>query len=204
MTYKANIPQDLPPPSVIVDQIRENFSTFASVFDNNHQALNLNNQGKHTNVILQVGTTGSPPVDDNSNRLYTFGVQSNSSFSRQLFLKIPKFLPNDQPNDPIQLTFNSVNTAGPLYQSFLIGGFLVFIGTANQPINPNTIVPITINLTPVPKDILCIIANVNGSGIGFQGTVSAKAVGNSQIVITPGQPNSGATQPYTWLAICGQ
>ena len=38
----------------------------------------------------------------------------------------------------MQLTFNSVNTAGPIYQRFLPGGYIVFIGSITQPPGPAT------------------------------------------------------------------
>lgn len=54
MTYNPDIPTDLPPGNIAVNQIRTNFSQYSSIFDNDHVAINANNQGKHTNVIFEV------------------------------------------------------------------------------------------------------------------------------------------------------
>ena len=78
MTYNPSIPQNFPPPTVIVDQIRTNFSQYATVFDNNHAALNDSNQGKHTNVILQQQMS-NPVVNGSFDALYGKSITSNSS-----------------------------------------------------------------------------------------------------------------------------
>lgn len=197
MTYDPTIPNDLPPPNVIVDQIRTNFSQYAAVFDNNHVALNSTNQGKHSNVILQ-RQISDPVIEGDYDSLYSKSVTSNSSTSEELFVRIPQFLPNQQPNDPIQLTFNSVNTAGPQYQSFMAGGNVVFFGQTN-------VVPITITLSPAPTSILCVIANSNSFttvGTPIPIDVGVQVLTNTQFRIT--SVAASGVYLFTWFAICKQ
>lgn len=154
MTYNPDIPQDLPSPSIAVDAIRANFSSYANVFDNNHSALNSSTQGKHTNVILQ-DQSSHPEVDSGFDSLYGKSVVSNSSTNSQIFARLPKFLPNNVPNNPLQLTFNTVSTSS-IFQSFLPGGYLLFFGTIPSQMTPINAV---INLSPAPSVILCVIPN---------------------------------------------
>jgi len=189
MTYSPEIPQDLPSPSVGVDFIRTNFSQYAQVFDNNHVAINANNQGKHSNVILQE-QIADPVVDGSFDSLFIKSVTSNSSTSQQLFSRIPQFLTLDKPNNPVQLTFNTVSTAGPTqYQSFLPGGYLLFFGQATQIAQPNPpVIPIVVTLTPAPSEILCVIANstnVIGTGGVWGQPISVNVLSNSQFQINP-------------------
>ncbi len=197
MTYDPSIPTDLPPPNVAVDKIRTNFSQYASVFDNNHVALNANNQGQHSNVLLQ-GQSSDPTVSGNFDSLYSKSITTNSSTSQELFLRIPKFLP-DKNNTPMQLTFNSVNTAGPVYQSFMAGGYIVYFGETN-----NIAVPIT--LSPKPLKILCVIANGNkfttvGTPVPYDAQVVVNA-NNFQFTIT--SLNASGVYRFSWFAIGSQ
>lgn len=125
--YEPNIPQDLPPGTVIVDQIRANFSQYALVFANNHSPLNDSNQGKHTNVLLQQQFT-NPIVDGSFVSLFSAPINYFSNVTQELLVAIPQFLPPEFPNNPMQLTYNSVNTAGPQYQSFIAGGYVLYWG----------------------------------------------------------------------------
>ena len=153
MTYDPNQPENLPPPKTGISSVKDNFNIYDSVFDNNHEVLNSSNQGKHTNVIIQ--QQGSDPtVEGSFDTLYSKSVTSNSSTSQELFARIPQFLTVDKPNIPTQMTFNSVNTAGPVYQSFMAGEYIVYFGQTT-----NIAVPIT--LSPAPSEILCVIANSN-------------------------------------------
>ncbi len=153
MTFLPDIPTDLPPPNVAVNQIRTNFSQYATVFDNNHVALNANYQGKHSNVILQ-RQVSDPEVGGDFDSLYSKSVTATASTSEQLFVKIPKFLPNEIPNNPTQLTFNVVGLV-PQYQSFLPGGYVIYWDTIPSANTVNT----TVTLLPTPSEILCVIPN---------------------------------------------
>lgn len=205
MTYDPTIPTDLPPPSIAVDKIRTNFSQYASVFDNNHVALNANGQGKHSNVILQ--QQGSDPiVEGGFNSLYGKSVTSSSSTSNEVFVKIPQFLPDPLLQIPMQLTFNTVNNAGPIYQSFLANGYLVFIGSVTQPPGPAT--PQVVTLPIATSGIVCVIANphnVIGNTQFFGASVSVEVISNTEISINPRQTNlTGVNYTYTWVAIAKQ
>jgi hypothetical protein len=188
MTYDPNQPENLPPPKSGISSVKDNFNVYDSVFDNNHEVLNSSNQGKHTNVIIQ--QQGSDPtVEGSFDTLYGKSVTSNSSTSQELFARIPQFLPVDKPNIPTQMTFNSVNTAGPVYQSFMAGEYIVYFGQTT-----NIAVPIT--LSPAPSEILCVIANSNSfTNIGTPVPNDVGVVVNAnnfQFTIT----SLSATNPY--------
>lgn len=202
-SYNPNQPQNLPPPAIGVQAIQENFSTYSTVFDNNHLALNLGNQGKHTNVILQEQST-DPSVDGSFSALYGKSVVAASATFQGLFAKIPQFLTDDKPNNPMQLTFNVVNTTGaPFYQSFLPGGYLLYFGS----IASANIVNTQITLVPTPSKILCVIPNpTKVAGVGLlpsRPVQIAVTVNNaSQFTINSSFPTG--TGIIRWLAICKQ
>lgn len=168
--YDPLQPTNLPPPNIGIQSVRANFSTYADGFDNNHVALNLNNQGKHTNVIMQ-GQVGDPSVPDGFGTLYSKSVVSASSTSQELFSRIPLFPPIDKNNKPIQLTYNSVNTTGsPFYQSFLPDGYVVYFGTIANATNIGTAT--TITLVPAVSRIVCVIP-VPTKFVPISGLISA-------------------------------
>ncbi len=209
MSYNPAIPDDFPPPNVAVDSIRTNFSQYSTIFDNNHSPLNASTQGKHTNVILQ--QQGSDPeIEGDYDSLYGKSVITTSSTSDEVFVKIPQFLPNDTPNDPVQLTFNSVNTTGiPVYQSFLPGGYIIYFGSI--PSGPlNTPVTAQITLSPIPSKILCVIPNPTTSTLsGFSTSAPQKMSvtidNNFQFTVFANAPGVGFfTGIINWLAIAKQ
>ncbi len=197
MTYNPNIPTDLPPPNVAVDFIRTNFSQYQTIFSKNHTAINNSNQGKHEAIIYE-NQANDPGVTNDYDAVYSKSVVSSSGTSSQLFLQIPQFLPNSVPNLPQQLTFNTVNKAGPQFQSFLPGGYTVHFGQVSS-------VPVTITLTPTTGGIASVIVNPNnfttaGTPIPFD--AFAIVLGPSSFSIN----SSLATGIYTftWIAICVQ
>lgn len=195
MTYDPKITQNLPAPAIIVDQIRTNFSQYANVFDNNHIALNANNQGEHTNVIMQQ-QANDPEIDGDYADIFAKVVSAAFGDSLQIFAKIPQFLPNNLPNISEQLTFNTVNTVGPQYQSFIAGGYIVYFGSTTN-------IATTITLSPAPTRIVCVIANSNSLNIltNNPNDVGVVVLNNFQFNITSSAPN-----PYifTWVAIAKQ
>ncbi len=194
MTYDPNIPQDLPPPNIIVDQIRTNFSQYADVFDNNHVALNSSNQGEHTDVILQRQAT-NPEIDGDYADIFSRIVTAFFGPSQQTFAIVPKFLPNI-PNNPQQLTFNTVNTIGPQYQSFLAAGYIVYFGTTTD-------INTTISLSPAPTSIECVIANANSLNFSNDpNDVGVVVLNNFQFNIT--SSGSGIPHAFSWVAIAKQ
>jgi len=94
-----------------------------------------------------------PGVTQDLDILYNKNADSVAGAQPQLFVQIPKFLPtnNDTTNADnigMQLTYNQVNIAGPQYQSFLIGGYLIYIGSS--------LTGVTVTLTPTPAEILMV------------------------------------------------
>lgn len=203
MTFLPNQPENLPPPDVGIDSIRNNFSSYATIFANNHVALNANNQGKHTHVILQ--QQGNDPIVEGSfATLYGKSTITASGTNQELFSRIPQFLPVDKPNLPTQLTFNTVNTTGiPYHQSFLPGGYVLFFGTIPSAV----IVNFPVVLVPNTSKILCVIPNpTKFAAVGITPTrpvpVSVTIDGPSQFTINSSFPTG--TGDITWIAIAKQ
>lgn len=204
MTYDPNIPQDLPPPATIVPQIRTNFSEYQSVFSNNHAALNSSNQGKHTNVIFQE-QIDDPVINGDFANLFSKQITTLSGNKLEVFGMIPQFLPNDVPNTPMQLTFESVNTTAT-FQTFLSGGYLLWFDTIPSANNISTI----ITLSPAPSEILCVIPNPTKiAGIGVTPSrpiqISVTILNNFQFRIDAsfiGTPPG--TGDINWIAIAKQ
>lgn len=203
MTYSFIKPDGGPSPKVDVVQIRTNFSQFATIFNGNHTALNNTNQGDHENVIL-TKQTADPGVTQDLDVLYCKDATSQAGTQPQLFIQIPKFLPNQfdttqAENTPMQLTYNSVNTAGPVYQSFLPGGYLLFFGSTSN-------IAVNITLSPAPTKILIAIATPNtmttaGTPIPFN--VSTTILTNSTFKINSTLNGSGPVIAYSfgWMAV---
>jgi hypothetical protein len=170
MTYLPNIPQGDNSPKNQAPLIQTDFSKFASVFSTtigsnkyNHSPVNTMNQGDHETIMLQDQVTTDPTINDNFACLYAKDASSKVGTQPQLFLRIPKYLPNqfvtkNAPNTPMQLTYNQVNTTGPIYQSFLAGGYLLFWGTTTIT-SPNVSKQITLPLATT--QILIAIAYPN-------------------------------------------
>lgn len=195
MTYDPNITQDLPSPAAIVDQIRTNFSEYADAFDNNHAAINSSNQGKHTVVSLQ-RQASNPVIDGDYADVFSKVVNAFFGMSQQIFATVPQFLPNELPNDPMQLTFNTVDNVGPQYQTFIAGGYIVYIG---QSLN----IAATITLSPAPTEIVCVIANSNSLNFSNNpNDVGVVVLNNFQFNIT----SAGSAIPhfFTWVCIAKQ
>lgn len=167
MTYNPEIPLVTSSPKDSASPIQVNFSQISSIFSStvggvtyNHIPFNNQSQGKHAAVLFQ-NQTNAPGVTQDLVALYSNSVTSNISTEPQLFVQIPKFLPTDEDttpalNTPMQLTYNKVNIAGPIYQSFLSGGYIVYFGNVSTLLSPYTI-----TLSPVPTKILCAIAMPN-------------------------------------------
>src|SRR6186713_2669478 len=132
MTFSPTTPQSQPSPAATQAQIQTNFAEYARIFALNHSAVNTSNQGDHEGVILTRQTV-DPGVTEDLEAVYCKDATSKAGTQPQLFAKIKKFLPNSKdtqnaPNIPMQLTYNAVNVAGPQYQSFLPGGYLLYFG----------------------------------------------------------------------------
>jgi hypothetical protein len=202
MTYDPTQPKDLPPPATGVQSVKANFSQYATAFGNNHVPMNATYEGKHTNVILQ--QQGSDPINEGGfDSLYIKPIVSNLIPSEELFVRIPQFLPIDKPNIPMQLTFNIVNVAGPQYQSFLAGGYIIYWGTIPSAGVVNT----TITLVPAPSKIVCVIPNpTKFAGIGANPArpVQVAVTVNTASTFTINSTFPGGTGIIVWLAIAQQ
>lgn len=202
MTYSPLKPDGGPSPNIDVAQIQVNFSQFSTIFQRNHTALNNANQGDHEAVIFEEQSV-DPVVDDEFVSLYAKEVVGFALTQPQIFARIQEFLPtdNDQmaaPNDPMQMTFYNVNTAGPIYQSFVMGGYLVFFGQTTD-------VTANIVLSPGTTSIVCAIAASHtmtsvGTPIPYRVSTNVLSHNTFKINIFP------TTMPYlvSWMVIAIQ
>lgn len=191
MTYSPNIPQGNSSPANQVTGMQTNFSTFASVFDNNHVALNLANQGDHIGMILQ-NQSSDPAVGESNIVLYAKNATSKAGTQPQLFIKVPQFLPNIK-SLPMQLTYNTVNTTGPVYQSFLPGGYIFYFGNSSLATSPTLI-----TLSPQPTKILMALAETNSvlGGLGGGIPISTRVVNNFTFNVY-----ASSACNFSWMAI---
>ena len=201
MTYDPTAPNAQDSPRDQTTQVRTNFSQFATIFAKiiagvkyNHTALNNIKQGDHESVLFKKQTTDRG-VTDTLDVVYCKDASSNLGTQPQLFLQIPKFLPNindttNAQNTPMQLTYNSVNMAGPVYQSFLVGGYLIYFGTVNA--------TGVITLAPAGTKILMAIATPNQLTSNIPSLVSTQILNNSQFQIFS---NAVGLFSFTWIAV---
>jgi hypothetical protein len=188
MSYSITKPDAGPSPAIDASQIQTNFSTYATVFSANHTAINSNNQGDHENVIL-TNQSVDPAITENNISLYCQNATSNLGTQPQLFAKTTKRIPNNPNKFPMQMTYNTVNTVGPVYQSFLPGGYLLYWGmTSNTAVN--------ITLSPAPTRIVTALAFSNTYNTSLR--VATKIISSSSFQI-----NSTLTGVYSisWMAI---
>lgn len=212
MPYDRNAPNGQESPAAQTAQVRTNFSEFQNVFDNNHTALNNIKQGDHEAIIFKKQTVDLG-VTNTLDVLFCKDATSHLGTQPQLFLQIPKFLPKlpdttDAPNTPMQLTYNTVNTAGPVYQSFLAGGYLIYFGTDSGNYVLNTNIADTIILSPAPTRILMAIAipnNMTTVGTPIPNLVSTEinTITNDRFIIHSNFLGNTAGNPYsfTWIAV---
>jgi len=206
MTYDPTKPVGEISPKDQVVQVETNFEQFATIFNVNHTAFNDPNQGDHETILFEI-QTDDPVITKKLDALYAKNATSKIDTQPQLFLRIPVFLPTNKPsnpdspgNPPMQLTYNEVNTAGPIYQSFLPGGYLLYFGSTN-----NIAVPVI--LSPAPTQILAVIVNPNNlttsDGIPFDVSTSPVPSFTDRFMINSTLNGSGPVVSYTfnWMAI---
>jgi hypothetical protein len=205
MTFSITKPDSGPSPQIDVDQIRDNFSEFSTKFSVNHTGLDTRNPGNHKQVIFEEKSL-IPEVTGTYSTIYAKSVTNNAGTSPQLFCRLPVFLPTEDDtrgsgNDPMQLTYNTVNTAGPQYQSFLAGGFVVYSGQTTD-------ITIPIVLSPAPTSIVVAIASAHNmttsSVVPYD--VWVTPISSSSFKIESKLNGTGPVQPYlfTWIAIGAQ
>lgn len=199
MTYSL-IPVPSSNPAADAPLIQGNFLAYGNAFAIDHSALNNADQGDHNKVTL-LQTTNNFAAAPNTSVLFAKNATSAVNTTIQVFSRIPKFLPTAQDtteatNTPIQLTYDQVNTVGPIYQSFLAGGYLIYCGS----VLINGAGQATITLSPIPTKILTVLCNstVNGPD-GQPAVVSASITQPSTILIITNTLSAGTT--YLWTAI---
>ena len=193
MSYVPTKPDSGPSPDKDTTTIQTNFAQFASIFTPNHIALNAKHQGEHALVVFQSLAT-DPGVNQNLVSLYGKVAAQSIADQPQLFFRIQHFLGKNKPNAPMQLTYNSVNTSGPIYQTFLPGGYVLYFGFTSASL------PTQITLTPVPTTLLDAWAAVNtyGGGNTVPYTASTVITSNSQFLI---RSNASGAYRISWMAI---
>ncbi len=166
MVYVKSKPDSAESPQLDAPTIQGNFSTYATVFANNHTAMNIPAQGDHEKIIFERQTV-DPGISSNIDILYNRNATSNVGTQPQLFVRIPQFLPKtpdwtQNENTRMQLTYNTVNLAGPQYQSFLpgtidanaptlTGAYIIYMGQI--PYSS----PATVILSPIPTLIRAVL-----------------------------------------------
>ena len=201
MTYNPDIPNTIDSPASQQAAIQTNFAQFAAIYSTlsggviyNHMPINGSQEGKHAAVLMN-SQASDPAVTNNYAALYAKNVVSNAGAALQLFARIQDFLPNgkDQ-NHPMQLTFDTVNTAGPQYQTFLAGGYVLYMGTSL----PN----VTITLVPAPVTLCCVQATSNRMTIA--GTLVPILSGTQILTASTFQiksSNDPGGTTFAWFAI---
>jgi hypothetical protein len=208
MTYTPTKPDQGPSPYLDAPKIQANFSVFNTAFSANHVSMNTFKQGDHLGVIIQK-QANFPGLVKDSVVLFARDTTSKIDTQPQLYIKIPQFLPNKVQNRAMQLTYNKVNIAGPQYQTFMIGGYLVYMGTETGNTAPNTIISTQITLVPAPTTILMAIATANtfntkSSGLGPEPfDMFTKIDNNAQFTVSSSANGSRLSIAYsfTWIAI---
>lgn len=212
MSYTRDKPDSGPSPALDAPTILTNFSQFGTLFNANHTALNNSNQGDHEKVIMEM-QSADPGVNQTLGILYALNATATTGGTQpQLFLQIPKFLPTSlDPVSPeqaanvgMQLTFSQVNTGGPIFQSFLPGGYLLYIGSITQ---ASGALPFTVTVTPSCTKLLMAIAAptaIIATPSGNQAIdVETVITGANTFVISSafrGQPTP-ASWKFNWIAI---
>jgi len=205
MTYDPQIPLASSNPKDSASPIQVNFSQFAAIFSKlvggvyyNHMPMNDPSEGKHASVILQ-NQTLDPGVTEDLAVLYSKTVTQTGTPQPQLHVQIPTFLPTPDdrtiaPNEPMLLTYSSVDVAGPIFYSFLPGGYLIAFGIVT-----GAAITSTINMPVATTKILTVIVNPNT----VEGGAGSSPVKISADIKTATQfvAYSPAAFDFTWVAI---
>ena len=209
MSYILKKPDAGPSPALDASIIQGNFAAFATVFATNHIALNNVFQGDHSFVYIN-NRTNDPGVTGNFTVLYAKDTLSNAGTEPQLYAQIPTFLPTDRDSTKAEnlgmlLTYNTVDTAGPQYQSFLPGGYFIIFGTQTGMTVPGVKISDQVILTVKPTKLLAVFPSpytlTTSSPKGFN--VSAVIDGTDRFTIYSTGNGTSLAIPYSigWLAI---
>lgn len=146
MTYDVNIPSEEQSPSVSQPGIKINYFEYDRIFKLNHMEMNNDNEGNHSFVIFKNQSSDPsviPPVGT------LFGkIGSGVANSANVFFKTSKFLPN-QENTAELLTFNVAANIIDQYQSFMMGGYIVYFGIGLTPLAGSNTITFAFGAIPV-------------------------------------------------------
>lgn len=196
MSYNPNIPQSTSKRAISQRQILINFQSIYASFDNNHSALGLGTQGKHTVLVLRA--QGSDPT--------------TSATQTALYQKLVGGIPNwfYRPNSngtPIQMSYPSiqtgVNPSNNMYYaqqySFCAGPFVVYIGKI---INPNNNQSVVLNPNTTLRYVGLTVANYQGNSANFVPiAIPTGTSGNSFNITFNAAKPLGTTLDVYYLAI---
>lgn len=160
MTWYPNIPTASQSPAGSQPFILANDQKWPVVFAENHVAMNSNNQGDHEEVIFRK-LSADQEVTGDWGTFYCKESASATGAKNQLFYRTRQFVPN-QTNLPQQITFTQVNNSGANQQTFLMGGFLIYMGSFSLMSGGGgspTVQDITVS--PNPTSIKMALANFN-------------------------------------------
>ena len=149
--YNPNAPQNNPP---LIEQpkIKTNFSVFSDAILNNHEPMNDPNQGNHKNVIMKVQAS-IPPVIQNVGTLFCKSVANGIGTTNQIFYSnFPIIDGNINPKNVNQLTYNQIIYSGSQQQTFIFGGYVIFIGKIAVVASSS----ITVTLSPTISSIISV------------------------------------------------
>ncbi len=208
MVYTFKKPDGGPSPLLDAPNIQGNFSTYGTVFGNNHIAMNGNNQGDHTTIIFET-QTADPGVSSNIDNLYSKDVVMRIGTQPEVFLQIPMFLPKTPDwtqnlNRGMQLTYSTVDLIGPQYQSFLFGGYIIFFGIVTGNTSTSVTVSSVVTLTNPPTNLLDVIVQTNTVSPDASTTPLDQATNidsNSQFTIRTIKQTASYAFTYRWVAI---
>jgi hypothetical protein len=152
MSYNPNIPQSTSKRAISQRQILINFQSIARAFANNHSALGLGTQGKHTVLILK--SQGSDPAT----------TISQIAIYQKLVGGIPNWFYRPSVNQtPIQMSYPSIDvtTANSQY-TFAPGPFVIYTGKVT---NPALNALVTLLPATTLRYVGLTVANYNGFNI---------------------------------------
>lgn len=206
MTYNPDIPIGDNSPANQVTAIQTNFQTFNTIFGLEHGDLTIADQGKHEAIKFAL-QSADPGVTQDYDVLYSKNTTSTAfGTTPQIFLQIPKFI-DSVANSGMQLTYNAVNTAGPQYQSFLPGGYVLYFQNITGVAPSAADLLFNITLSPTPTSIVCPIAYTNNMttvGTPIPCAIMVSNIGTSTFDITMQSPGAGQNYSLTWLAVAKQ
>lgn len=147
MVYNPNIPNAGDFISLSQKDLLANFSAILNAFSENHVSMtNPTSGGQHVELTLQQQIADPTTLADECALYCKQGTDSQA----QLF-----FRPANNAN-PIQLSYQSVVTAGDNQRSFIAGPFIIFFGRKNSiPKNGSSIV----NLSPTVAQLMHVHIN---------------------------------------------